>query len=176
MRPLRLRWIFLGSQRRDGLNRKLDPTRAQTVDDPNSKAVPAGFARRGNVHDAAGSCEALREIRAVCREHAGDGIGNNQRRGWRADLICDNLQFGSLAGKTRDRPQEIGALCRVDPRCPNDQMWAIRRANGFFSGELACAVSRERSGRAVLAPRCLALTVEHIVGREGDEWNLWTGP
>src|SRR5665213_4236305 len=92
-RPLRSRWKLLGSQKRDRLDRKLDPPRAQTIDDPDRKAVPAGLARGGNVHEAVSPGEALSKIGAACCEDAGDGIGNKPRRGWRADLIGDDLQL-----------------------------------------------------------------------------------
>jgi len=80
------------------LDRKLDPPRAQTIDNPDSEAVPAGFARGCNIYEAVSPGEALRKIGAVCRKYAGYGVGNNPPRGWRTDLICDDLQFRTLAG------------------------------------------------------------------------------
>lgn len=68
------------------MDREFDSPRPQAIDDPDSEAVPAGFSRRCNIHKAVSLGETLRKISAACREYADDGIGNNLRRGWRADL------------------------------------------------------------------------------------------
>jgi len=169
--PLRFGRKVLRPDRGDGLDLQLDAARFQSSDDRGRKAMPAGFARAGDIEDASALGKPAGKIRHIRLQDLCGRISDHPCRCRRADLVRDDPQFLSLFRQPRDGPQEIRALRGVDPGGANNQVRSICRPNRVFAGELAHAVDRQGAGRAIRM-----INVEgagRIAQEDGAARHLW---
>src|SRR5271156_4327260 len=77
-----------------------------------------------------------------------EGGGDNRRRSHRniagpsrrTELIGDDLQFVTLTGQSKDRPDEIISACRIDPTGTENDVSVCHLANGCFARELTAPI------------------------------------
>ena len=83
------------------------------------KAVPGSLTAGGKVIQPAGVGQHGGRVgRGADRgQYPGRGFGQHAAPGRRADLVVNDLQFASLAGKFQDGQQKILAARTVHPAC-----------------------------------------------------------
>jgi energy-coupling factor transporter ATP-binding protein EcfA2 len=138
------------------------------------KPMPVRAVRGSQVKEAARPRDDIGKAARI-GEHGSDRIRNDGGRGGRAMLIGDDAQFFAFPRQPHDGAKKIGAVRRINPRRPGDQMRTARLLDRPFAGELAGAIDRERRGRVRFLPGCGPTAVEDIVGREMKEGHACIG-
>ena len=101
-------------------------------------------------------------------QNADLGIGDRLGCRRRPDLVAHDAKLSVFAGELGHRPQEVGALRRINPGGTNDRVGRACRLDHVVAGQFARAADGDRPGRAVLASPNVAGAVERIVGRKMD--------
>lgn len=87
-------------------------------------------------------------------------------------LVPNNPYNGLRLTQPQHRSNEVAAIGAVKPRASEHGRQRMRGQNSSFTGELRGAVDIQRRGNVTFVIRIRFRAVEHIVGREMDEWNV----